>query len=499
MDSIFKTKVGLSIRTTLILLLTGFTTALLIIVYAATTWFYASDQINQVDKFLIRESKNVHSEIIFPLIREQDTPASIMESRSYSDFLSEYLIRRSNLPFQFRTTLSIANKAGQPLASSNTTLETDLRELLASNATLSDQTSLGPNSFVVTVKNKKSIYRMLYSPIKVSGQQIGSIRIACLLDTAITNSTNFAWSTALFLLLAIVLNISGSIILVMRVLTPVREMSEAVEHISEQNLDQRLPILPGHDELSHLSITFNRALDRIANAWRFQEDLVNDLSHQLRTPLTTLRSSMELVLRQQRKPEEYRNVLEDSLGDIDHLNSLVNTMLTVARLEGSTNVLKTQPINPETMIRELCEELIPLWEDKGLKIQIDSDLPQQYQANIDRFYLCQAIINILDNAQKYSPVGGIIHLYFLTAISGKNQQWRLEIANDGPCIPEDSLERIFDRFYRSATETNSIATGFGLGLNIARRIIQLHGGSISARNRVGNGVVFELVFPGLVD
>ncbi len=492
-------KPGLSIRTTLILLLTAFTTALLIVVYAATTWQYSTDQLNQIDQFLIRETDNIHHEITQPLQTKGIKTIDQMDSPDYVNFVKAYIARRLNMPIQFKSTLAITNNDNVLVAESNQALELDLRELLASHASLSDQKSLGENSFVVTVRNASLTYRLMYYPIIIAKQQMGSIRFACLLDTAINSSMDFAGSTALFLALAILLNISGSIILVIRILTPVQQMSEAVERISEQNIAQRLPILPGKDELSNLSITFNRALDRIANAWRFQEDLVNDMSHQLRTPLTTLRSSMELALRRSRSAEEYRRIIEDSLSDIDRLGSLVNTMLTVARLEGTQSVLKPEPLEPIKLLREICEEMMPLWDDKKLKVRIHNELPGSFKAMLDKLYLTQALINILDNARKYSPPNSVIQINILPGVPGKELLWLLQIINNGPNIPEESLERIFERFYRVDNTQDSNSNGFGLGLNIASRIVHLHNGSITARNRPEGGVIFELILPGRVN
>jgi signal transduction histidine kinase len=502
-------KPGLSIRTTLILLLTGFTTALLIVVYAATTWLYTTDQFNQVDTFLIRESELVQQDVSQALNPQtglvkylskhaNETPAELLHAEPYQNYLKSYISGRLNLPVQFKTTLIIADKTDQELASSNHALELDLRELMAAHANMTDQRAIGAASFLVTVRTTKLTYRLIYRPIMAGETQIGSIRFGCLLDTAISSSLDFAGSTALFLAVAILLNISGSIILVIRILTPVREMSEAVERISEQNLNQRLPILPGNDELSNLSVTFNRALDRISQAWRFQEDLVNDLSHQLRTPLTTLRSSMELALRRERSLPEYQVLIQDGISDIDRLSSLVNTILTVARLEGSQAVLKPAPHDPLEMITEICDDLAPLWDDKGLSIELKSEFDGSFQARFDRFYLQQAIINILDNARKYSPAHGKIRIRLKPLTINQEIGWGLQIANEGPAIPEAALERIFDRFYHPETENSPQGEGFGLGLNIARRIVSLHGGAIVARNLVPRGVVFELILPGLV-
>jgi signal transduction histidine kinase len=266
-------------------------------------------------------------------------------------------------------------------------------------------------------------------------------------------------------------------------------MALAAGKISEQNLDSRIPLPPGNDDLTKLAVTLNGLLARLETDYAFQERLVGELTHQLKTPLTILRGRNEVALTTLKRVGEYRELVEDNLSDIDALVNLLNTLLELARLDSRIDRLRTVPVDLDFVVARLAEDLEPLWLSKDLHFRREGS-PVMIQADPEG--LRQILTNLYDNAWKYAPPGAEVTTRWELAPGGTEVV--LTVANQGPTIPEDDLERIFRRFYRSTPAAGAQARGAGLGLSIVRSLVGLHGGSIRARN-TGDGVAFEIRWP----
>jgi signal transduction histidine kinase len=315
--------------------------------------------------------------------------------------------------------------------------------------------------------------------------------------------------------------------LVARILSPAGSMSAKMNRVTERNLSSRLELPAGNDELSTLAVTFNHNLDRIENAYRFQEQLVSDLSHQLRTPLTSMRGTVEVAMHKARSVEEYQAVLESNLAEIDRITALVNTMLTLAKLDGHIERLRYSPCDLVELLEETIGELAPLWEEKfihfiyrffqnhraeefraenALAPRLPAFVHDLFIIEVDAFRFKQAIINILDNAYKYTPYEGWISIELYPEVLGDAGTCRFVIMNNGPSIPAATLPHLFTRFFqldisqrpteeRTAGSVDKMARGFGLGLSICRRIVEMHQGKIRAFNPVTGGAAFEIILP----
>lgn len=249
----------------------------------------------------------------------------------------------------------------------------------------------------------------------------------------------------------------------------------------------------------------------------FQEQLVNDLSHQLRTPLTSMRGAIEIALNTARVHEEYQSVLESTIAEIDRISMLINTMLSFVKLENHTENLHYTRFSLLKLFEETIAELNPLWEEKSIKFeyrffrkkesyeelplnstnseQEDQTLPDLFTITADEFRLKQTFINILDNAYKYSPNSGKIKVELFRE-TGKNvQNCRIVISNEGESIPESSLPHLFTPFYQGENTMRNDVKGFGLGLSICRRIVEMHKGKIRAFNPESGGAAFEIILP----
>ncbi len=291
-------------------------------------------------------------------------------------------------------------------------------------------------------------------------------------------------------------------------LRPVRQMSLSAQAISESHLDRRLTVPAGGDEIAVMARTINNLLERMERDFRFEEALVRQLSNELRTPLTILRGRNELAL-ERKPPENVKRVLEDNLADVDNIASLLNTLLNLARLECRMEPVSIEPLDLVPLLRDLIDELDPLWEEKQIHFEFalagrdtwDGGPP--LMAVGDALLLRQVFLNLLTNAYKYTPAWGGIGVSVDHAGSSESPSWRIVVRNPGPAIPDDALEMVFKRFYRVEVQhpeeyeraSGLEQPGFGLGLSVAKSMVELQNGRIRAFNPESGGAAFEVLLP----
>lgn len=272
-----------------------------------------------------------------------------------------------------------------------------------------------------------------------------------------------------------------------RALSPVARITEEARSMSATRLDARLPVVNAHDELGQLASTFNELFSRLEHSFEQLRRFTSDASHELRTPLTVIRSIGEIALSEQRDEAAYRDTISTMLEEADRLGQLVQSLLTLARADSGRIALNRQPFDLTELAAEAVDHLRALAEEKNQQIVVSSTAPLAVRG--DRAVLRQAVINILDNAIKYSPETGTIRL----AIARRGTSAAVEISDSGPGIASEHRERVFDRFYRVDASRNRTERGFGLGLPIARWAVEIHGGRIEVDSEPGRGSVFRIV------
>ena len=294
---------------------------------------------------------------------------------------------------------------------------------------------------------------------------------------------------ALGLPVAVALAGLGGYFVAGRALAPVGQMAERARNITADRLSERLPIENPDDEFGRLGTVFNETLARLERSFDALQKFTADAAHELRTPLTALRSVGEVGLRESRDDHAYREVIGSMLEETDRLSRLVQTLLTLSRAEGRRAALKRERIDLCKLAREVSEHLGVLAEERGQSIEVEAAKP--VYALADGIVLRQAVINLLDNAIKYSPREARIRL----VVAERAGRPLLEVIDTGPGIPSQHRARVFDRFYRIDKARSRETGGTGLGLAIAEWAVKSNGGTIELECGESGGSTFRIVLP----
>lgn len=282
----------------------------------------------------------------------------------------------------------------------------------------------------------------------------------------------------------------GGYALARKALGPVDAMTVEAERISAEQLNQRLPIENPHDELGKLASVFNAMLGRLETAFNQLRRFTADASHELRTPLTAIRSVGEVALQGQKSPPEYKDAIGSMLEEVDRLTRLVESLLVLSRADAGHVQLERTEISLLALAQEAVGLVEVLAEEKRQQIAVEGETrPIVF---VDRLILRQAIVNLVDNAIKYSPADSRI-LVCIRAFD--NGHATLEVVDQGPGVPPEHRSHIFGRFYRTDAARAREWGGAGLGLSIARWAVEAHGGEIGVRSEEASGSTFWIRLP----
>jgi two-component system, OmpR family, sensor kinase len=276
-----------------------------------------------------------------------------------------------------------------------------------------------------------------------------------------------------------------------RMVKPVTDIIDQAEGMEARTLDRRIDTHADLQEYERLVRVLNIMLARLDHAFDAQRRFTADASHELRSPLTALRGEIELALRRDRDPAEYRRVLTSSLQEVERLSQLSEDLLTLARSDAGV----IQPRLQRTDVLERAEHVLQRLQGKALEKELDVRLETDGDTEgvFDPGLLDQLLWNLLDNAVKFTPTGGAVEI----GINGRPEAVEIRIADTGPGLPPHDLERIFERFYRTdpSRTPHTEESGTGLGLSIVRAIAEVHDGTAEARNRAAGGAELTVMLP----
>lgn len=281
----------------------------------------------------------------------------------------------------------------------------------------------------------------------------------------------------------------GGYFLARRALSPVERMARRAREISAERLGARIDIENPHDELGLLAQAFNQTLSRLEGSFEHLKRFTSDASHELRTPLTAIRSVGEVGLQKDGNREHYREVIGSMLEEASRLGRLVESLLAISRADSGQIRLAQATISLLPLVQEASFLLDVLAEEKSQTVSLEGD--HSIHVRADSVILRQVVINLVDNAIKYSPRNGHITVRILRRDS---LYACVEIEDCGPGIPAEHRDKIFDRFYRIDEGRSREAGGTGLGLAIAKWGAEAHGGRVELASSA-EGCVFRLILP----
>ena len=289
--------------------------------------------------------------------------------------------------------------------------------------------------------------------------------------------------------LTLLVALGGGYFLARRALSPVDRMAETAKHLGIQQLNQRLEIANPDDELGRLAETLNGMLDRLEKSFVEMQRFTADASHELRTPISVIRTEAEVALKQPVSDEEKQTLLSNILEECERLTWITDQLLTLSREDAGITQFRQEPVDLVQLVREVVETMQPLSDAKCLEVSVETENTLSVTGDAER--MRQVVYNLLDNAIKYTPDDGRIDLTLRT----DNDTAVFAVRDTGEGIPAEHLPHVFDRFYRVDKARSREAGGTGLGLSIVQSIVGAHAGTVEIVSTVNEGTEVKVWIP----
>lgn len=288
--------------------------------------------------------------------------------------------------------------------------------------------------------------------------------------------------------LFIIQSVTGFII-IHRIVKSLTYLSSKMKLISRKNLDERIKNIEREDEIGELAVTFNNLLDRLSGAFKREQQFIADVAHELKTPLSIIKSSFEVVLNKKREEREYEQTIKNSISEINRMSLTLNNVLDLAWTETRSEQNKPASIN----LTEIMEEMRDIAEKMAIqrRIKVSAQLEKNIHVLGFKDKLGKAILNLIENAVKYGFEDGSLDLILET----RGEKAVVQVKDVGKGIAKNDLPHIFDRFYRGSIDNKVL--GNGLGLAIAKSVVSLHGGEIKVESKIDQGTTFTIILPRL--
>jgi heavy metal sensor kinase len=294
---------------------------------------------------------------------------------------------------------------------------------------------------------------------------------------------------ALGLPVVLIAAVGGGYFLVQRALAPVDQIARTSERITQHNLSERLPVTGTGDELERLSISLNHMIGRLEDAIQNSKRFVADASHELRTPLTVLRGELEQLTQDKRLDTDTRETLGSMLEEVERLAKIVEGLVALSRLDAGEGQAEWVTFDLAELATTTADQMSLLAEDKRISVSCEAN--QLVLVKGDRARLKQVVVNLLDNAIKYTAGGGAICL----RVRSQNGQALLVVGDNGMGIAAAALPHVFERFFRVDKARSRDQGGAGLGLSIVKSICTAHDAEVQVESTPGKGSLFRVTLP----
>jgi heavy metal sensor kinase len=328
--------------------------------------------------------------------------------------------------------------------------------------------------------------RVLTAPVIENGHLVQLVQVAMSLEVIEAARARFLLVLAALLPLALSGAAAGGWFLAGRALAPVDAMVETARRIGAEDLSRRLTADAAHDELGRLAGVLNDMLDRLERSFTAARQFSADAAHELRTPLTILRGELEVALAAAPPGAAHRPALESCLEEVGRLSSLVEDLLFLARADAGAMAPPADPVDLAAVVADAAPALEVLATRAGVRLAVE---PAAAPARGSAPLLFRVVFNLAENAIKHTRAGARVEI----ATGTNDGEAVLEVRDDGPGIPPEDRERIFERFYRADPAREG--GGAGLGLPLIRAIVLLHGGRIAVTGEPGGGSCFRVTLP----
>jgi heavy metal sensor kinase len=354
--------------------------------------------------------------------------------------------------------------------------------------TLQDQVLAGRSLFITTkIPNGQEI-RLYASPFE---DETG-VHAVVVVGRSTAEIADVLERLRYILLFAIIATIAlaggGGLFLAHRAFRPVEQIARTAREIEESDLSRRIEVR-SEDELGRLASTLNQMIARLERAFGRQRQFTADASHELRTPLAVIQAESTLALRKERTEIDYRKSLELISREVAHMSALVDKLLFLARSDIGKEQLNLEAVNLKELLSDLASEIAPLCQERGLQFKLGPIENQVVKG--DKVELKQLFFNLLDNAIRYTPSGGVVSV----SVERKGETVVVAVRDSGIGIPKEHIPHIFERFYRVDKARSRAEGGAGLGLSICQHIAEVHGGRIEVESQVGEGSTFSVFLP----
>jgi heavy metal sensor kinase len=334
-------------------------------------------------------------------------------------------------------------------------------------------------------------FRFLLQQLDVNGH-VYTVEMGAPADDAVETLHLFRSYLLMFAPLLLLAAAGGGYWLSRRALSPVDALVRTAREVSGTNLNSRLQKLETGDELQRLSDTLNEMLDRIESAFLRITEFTADASHELRTPVSLIRTEAELALRRSRGEAEYKESLRHILLEAERTTVLIEQLLSLARTDSGRETIQLQPVDLNQTLRSIVDGWQQVATIRNLQFSASLDVPDFFVFVLGDEILLRRLADILlDNAFKYTSPPGSVHL----SLEPKGESAVITVQDSGVGIAEEEQSKIFERFYRVDKARSRAQGGAGLGLAIAQWIVTQHRGSIGVESRSGDGATFRVELP----
>ena len=469
--------------------------ALTLVLLAAFTYVVLRQFLNsQADAGLRRYAETTASEVATIVSKYQEiNPGKSLEMDPKREQTYQTFINNSDVQSLGRY-IQVLDTTNHPVAYSDALRTTRLPPSpealtngLAGRSTIETCDTLG-----------KYPVRIATVPVKTAG----TVSFLVQVGASVEGVEEALWRASLVLLMltpsVFAIALVGGWLLVGRALKPVDEMTRAALSIESSRLDMRLSPAVTDNEIGRLAGALNEMIARLGRSFKQIERFSADASHELKTPLTTIRGEAEVALMSDLSTEEYRKTLRSIIEETERLSSIVNNLLLLSRADADQVRLKQEPVPLHEVAMAAYERTAGLAHRKSINLDIGA--MDEVMISGDALWLQQLITNLLYNAINYTPVGGAVTL---TLTIGNGVQVGLTgvpcacivIDDTGPGIASEHLPHLFDRFYRVDSGRSRDQGGTGLGLNIVKWIAESHHGKVTVNSVVGEGTTFTVAIP----